>query len=185
MPRTSDKRERLLVAAKDLIHQRGFKQTTLADIAEASGVPLGNVYYYFKTKDDIAKEVIGERQQDFAAMTRQWLELPGPRERLEALLDMIVEVRDVIAEHGCPVGSLCQELAKEQTALTDAADGMLHWQVAWVKGQFEEMGRENAADLALEFMINLQGISLLANAMRDPKLVEVQVARLRRWLANI
>jgi TetR/AcrR family transcriptional repressor of nem operon len=63
MIRSSDKRERLMEAAKALIHRQGFGQTTLADIAGESGVPLGNVYYYFKTKDEIASAVIEEYRQ--------------------------------------------------------------------------------------------------------------------------
>ncbi|TCK18145.1 TetR family transcriptional regulator [Thiogranum longum] len=46
----SDKRERLISAADKLILQQGFKQNTLADIANDARVPLGNVYYYFKIK---------------------------------------------------------------------------------------------------------------------------------------
>ena len=53
MPRKNDKRDRLIDAANDLIYQQTFNATTLADIAAKANVPLGNVYYYFKTKDDI------------------------------------------------------------------------------------------------------------------------------------
>ena len=48
MARTSDKRVRLVDAAKALIHKQGFNLSTLADIAQEADVPLGNVYYYFK-----------------------------------------------------------------------------------------------------------------------------------------
>ena len=51
MPRKTDKRVRLIDAAKVLIHQQGFNLTTLADIAQEADVPLGNVYYYFKTNN--------------------------------------------------------------------------------------------------------------------------------------
>lgn len=51
MPHASDKRVLLLEAAKTLIHKQGYNLTTPADIAKAANVPLGNVYYYFKTKE--------------------------------------------------------------------------------------------------------------------------------------
>ena len=47
----SSKRDRLILAARDLIHSQGVERTTLADVADASGVPFGKVYYYFKTKN--------------------------------------------------------------------------------------------------------------------------------------
>ena len=51
MPRTkTDKRSRLIQTAVKLAYLHGFRTTSLADIAEAAKVPVGNVYYYFKTK---------------------------------------------------------------------------------------------------------------------------------------
>ncbi|NJL28443.1 MAG: TetR/AcrR family transcriptional regulator, partial [Thermoanaerobaculia bacterium] len=55
------KRERLIAAARDVIYRQGYGPTTLAHVAEASGVPLGNVYYYFKTKDALVEAVIETR----------------------------------------------------------------------------------------------------------------------------
>ena len=45
-------------SARALIHEQGVQRTTLADIAERADVPLGNVYYYFKTKDDLIGAVV-------------------------------------------------------------------------------------------------------------------------------
>jgi TetR/AcrR family transcriptional regulator, transcriptional repressor for nem operon len=45
MSRASGKREKLVDSAGKLFHQVGFNQTSLADIAEDSGVPLGNVHF--------------------------------------------------------------------------------------------------------------------------------------------
>src|SRR5258706_1328892 len=42
-----------------LSHQHGFGNTRLADIAKAAKVPPGNLYYYFKTKEEI-----GERSEE-------------------------------------------------------------------------------------------------------------------------
>src|ERR1700739_2362726 len=56
--RRPGKRQRLIAAASQLLHQHGVEKTTLADIAQAADVPVGNVYYYFKTKDDIITAVI-------------------------------------------------------------------------------------------------------------------------------
>ena len=52
------KRARLVEAAVNLAYRQGYTRTTIADIAKESGVPLGNVYYYFKTKDDIATAIL-------------------------------------------------------------------------------------------------------------------------------
>jgi TetR/AcrR family transcriptional regulator, transcriptional repressor for nem operon len=55
------KRERLVEGARDVLHAQGVERTTLADIAQAAGVPVGNVYYYFKTKDELVDAVVASR----------------------------------------------------------------------------------------------------------------------------
>jgi AcrR family transcriptional regulator len=53
-----DKRQRLVSGACEVIHQQGVEKTTIADIAQAAEVPVGNVYYYFKTKDELVEAAI-------------------------------------------------------------------------------------------------------------------------------
>jgi len=62
MPRTkTDKRSRRIQTAVKLAYRHGFRTTSLADIAEAANVPVGNVYYYFKTKDEIGEAIVEQR----------------------------------------------------------------------------------------------------------------------------
>jgi TetR/AcrR family transcriptional repressor of nem operon len=186
MARTSDKLERLMDAARELIHQQGYKQTTLADIAEKSGVPLGNMYYYFKTKNEIAMAVIEAYKQGVLTELREVDEKePDPKKRLTWFIKRMGGYKDEIASHGCPVGSLCQELNKESTALATHADGIIKVEVKWATEQFKLIGRKDAADLAVQLVATLQGVSLLANSLKSPGLVGRQVPRLLEWIAEM
>ncbi len=185
MSNVSHKRERLLEAARSLIHEQGFKPTTLADIARKSDVPLGNVYYYFKTKDDIAAAVIKQHKVETRAFLARCEQRSDPRDRLIAFLDMPLGFRNSIAEYGCPVGSLCQELNKEVSPLSREADSILTLQLEWAQTQLCLLGRQNAEDLALHFIAALQGMSLLANALGDPTIVDKEIARLKRWIQGL
>ena len=168
MARTSNKRERLLDAAKELIHHQGYHQTSLADIARASDVPLGNVYYYYKTKEDIGNAVIEDRLQNLRTWFDELAQQPDPLKRLLGFLDMPLRLQDVVAKYGCPVGSLCQELNKEATHLSQHADSMIQLQLEWLTQQFRELKRRDARDLALQLLSTLQGASLLASSLHDP-----------------
>src|SRR5215467_6057636 len=66
----ADERTRLVETAMKLAHKRGFRETSLADIAEAADVPAGNVYYYFKTKDEPGEAVIERRDCEDRAAVR-------------------------------------------------------------------------------------------------------------------
>lgn len=185
MPRTSDKREKLLDAATLLIYKQGFNQTSLADIAEESGVPLGNVYYYFKTKDDLARAVIDGRRQQFRNNFDKWDELPDPRQRLFSLLKAMEKTRADVANYGCPIGSMCLELNKEQSAIAPLADDLLKEILKWVSEQFKQMGCNNSQDLGIRFIVTLQGASMVANALHKSKVITQQFEQMRSWIKSI
>ncbi len=47
------RREEILDAARRVFAARGFRGTTIADIAEDAGIALGTIYLYFKSKEDV------------------------------------------------------------------------------------------------------------------------------------
>src|SRR3989304_6653253 len=108
MPRKTDKRIRLIEAAKVLIHQQGFNLTTLADIAKAADVPLGNVYYYFKTKEAILEAVLQKRSKEWENLFTEWEQNPDSKERLQALVQYFANQSEKLRQFGCVIGSLCQ-----------------------------------------------------------------------------
>src|ERR687887_394281 len=66
--RTAGKRDRLVESATALFHEQGVQRTTLAEVAERAEVPLGNVYYYFKTKDELVGAVLAGYQEQAATL---------------------------------------------------------------------------------------------------------------------
>jgi AcrR family transcriptional regulator len=179
------KRERLVAAASQLLHQQGVERTTLADIAQAAGVPLGNVYYYFKTKDDLVEAVIEALEQDlqsqFASLNRH----RTPKGRLKALVHSLTDQREVVAQYGCPMGSLCSELDKRTHGLDRAGAKLFTVILDWAELQFRAMGRRDARDLAVALLAAYQGISLLTNTLRDPQLMIREGRRLDRWIESL
>src|SRR6267378_5106737 len=119
-----DKRSRLVSAAVDLAYQNGFGATSLADIAEAAKVPVGNVYYYFKTKDEIGEAIVEQRLLELRTLQEQWDQRGCPNERLLACIETTFENRDLLARGGCPVGTLCSELHKEGGPLAKKATAL-------------------------------------------------------------
>jgi AcrR family transcriptional regulator len=181
-----DKRGRLTRAAADLTYERGFGKVALADIAEAAGVPLGNVYYYFKTKTAIGEAVVAQRGQEFEYLRTLWDEATTPAGRLKAFVRSTADGRDILVRAGCPVGSLCAELGKDDTPLAAQAARPLRALLAWIEAQFAGMGREaDKAALALHLLAAMQGISLLANAFRDSAIVVREAEHLNAWIDSL
>jgi len=186
--RSINKETHLLAAAGRVVYKRGVMQTTLSDIADEAGVPLGSIYYYFKSKDDIITAIVGDRisfvNDRLKAIEQQQ---DGPKERLKALVHVWVEDRDTDARYGCPVGSLCYELCKGRGRLSEKASEPLRLLIDWSAVQFREAGhtRAQARELGTHLNVVLQGISLVANAYGAPKLIDSEACRLCKWIDDL
>ncbi|MBI3547024.1 MAG: TetR/AcrR family transcriptional regulator [Gammaproteobacteria bacterium] len=181
--KSTDKRVRLLEAANKLVYQQGFNQTTLADIATEAQVPLGNVYYYFKTKEDIGHALIEQRANYYGGLIANWETSADPKKRILALVQEVENQREMLACSGCPIGSLCQELHKDGGPLADKAASLLGAMLAWLEQQFLALGKgAQSADLALHLLSVLQGVSLLTHSFKQPDLVKRETTQLKEWL---
>jgi AcrR family transcriptional regulator len=172
------KRERLVESAKTLFHEQGIHQTTLADIAERADVPLGNVYYYFKTKDELVDAVVEGQTAEVRALLAHLDSRRTPRARLKGLVDNWASAADLVAQSGCPLGSLCSDLAKSNGHETSAT--LFELLLSWTETQFRELGRRDAADLALMLISGIQGAAVLSNAAHDPTIMTRQTRLLDR-----
>jgi AcrR family transcriptional regulator len=179
------KRDRLIAAACEVMYANGVNGTSLADIAAAADVPLGNVYYYFRTKDDLVQAVV----QDHLDMAAGLLaaidaESPDPAQRLKSLFGALAGDGDQIARYGCPLGSLCMELDKRTVGPGAAAD-LMRVPLAWLERQFAALGRPDARDLALETMARYQGAALLTSTLRDPAVMATATSRTAAWIDSL
>ncbi|WP_179852865.1 TetR/AcrR family transcriptional regulator [Streptomyces sp. 1331.2] len=184
--RASQKRRRLSAAAARVLHEQGVERTTLADIAREADVPVGNVYYYFKTKDELVRAALSEHGAYLDELTGGLEQLADPRDRLKALVQAWIDQRDLAARFGCPTGTLAVELDKRADGDLDVEAGaMLRRLLDWAAGQFRELGLPDPDGLALTLVAGYQGMSLLANALRDPDVMTREGARLLRWLDSL
>ena len=182
---TQGKRERLVAGARDVIHQQGVEKTTIADIAQAADVPVGNVYYYFKTKDELVAAAIDSRAREVRALLESLKRGRSPKARLRALVRELMAQRELTARYGCPLGSLCSELDKRTDGLDSTCAQLLELPIDWAEQQFRSMGRRDARDLAVALIASYQGIALLTNTFRDPELMNREGRRLERWIDSL
>jgi len=180
-----DKRQRLVAGAREVIHQQGVEKTTIADIAQAAEVPVGNVYYYFKTKDELVEAAIDSHARDVRQLLEALERHRTPQVRLKGLVRVLTDQRELAAQYGCPLGSLCSELDKRSDGLDRTCAQLLELPIDWAERQFEQMGRRDARDLAIALMAAYQGISLLTNTFRDPELMTREARRLDRWIDSL
>jgi TetR/AcrR family transcriptional repressor of nem operon len=109
-----DTRARLVEEGAKLIHERGFNHTGIQEILQASGVPKGSFYFYFKTKEAFGLAVVDYFAQYIAATIEAYLHNSSQPhvKRLKNFFDAMMEYfRQEGCARGCPIGNMAQELA--------------------------------------------------------------------------
>jgi AcrR family transcriptional regulator len=179
----ADSKTRLLRAAENVTYRYGFSSAALADIAREARVPLGNVYYYFKTKDEIGDAIINLRVSRFRKLLQDLDKADSPKERLCGFVQIKIKNSEELARNGCPVGTLCSELQKHGGAVAKRSAILFTTALAWMETQFQALGKgADSRGHAVHLLSATQGVSLLAHTFHDPGLITSEAARLKEWI---
>ena len=181
----ADKRERLVESAKSLFYEQGVYPTTLADVAARADVPLGNVYYYFKTKEQLVAAVVDSRTAEVRETLASFDQKRTPQARLKALARGWVEIAETLTRYGCPLGSLCSELGKSKEDLEGDVGAPFVLVIDWAEQQFRQLGRRDARDLAFSLLARIHGAALLAQSFRDPQILAREGRLIDRWIDGL
>ncbi len=179
-------RDDIVAAADELFYKKGFEHTSFSQIAEAVRISRGNFYYHFKTKDEILEAVIARRLAKTRELLARW-ESDGetPEARIRSFIHILIVNRADIKRYGCPVGSLCTELAKLNHVAQADANKLFTLFRTWLRRQFTLLGRKADADLlAMHLLARSQGVSTLANAFHGDKFIRREVEEMCNWLSD-
>ena len=179
-------RDHIVDSADRLFYRQGYEHTSFSDIADAVQISRGNFYYHFKSKDEILDAVINARLANTRNMLDQW-EIEGhePADRIRSFIHILIANRADIKRYGCPVGTLCSELAKLNHASQGEANKLLTLFRTWLRRQFSLLGRAADADaLAMHLLARSQGVATLASAFHDEKFIKQEVKQMCDWLRS-
>lgn len=180
-------RTSIVECAMKLFYAHGYDSTSFSDIVEASGLVRGNIYHYFKTKDDILMAVVEQHLAGYRALLAQWEgETTDPRERLLSFVGMVTSRKTELVNFGCPIGTLNTELAKDRRDLQLIARALFDLFRDWLATRFRELGKAAGADtLALHLLGRAQGIAVIAQVYQDEKLLQRETAQLAEWVKQL
>ncbi|MBI2214846.1 MAG: TetR/AcrR family transcriptional regulator [Acidobacteria bacterium] len=180
----TNKRDALIDAAASLAHKHGFAATTLAMVAETSGVPLGNVYYYFKSKEALAGAVLERRVAELDETLARCSAAETPEDQLAALLETLRLGADRVAESGCALGRISQDSCDDERRCRELPLSKMQ---TWTEGRMKALGLTGAKarDAALHFVAALQGASLLSWIHHDSRILRTETKTLETWIRSL
>ena len=173
-PGTADqRREQMLQAALEVMAERGYPETRIADVAERAGTSPALVIYYFKTKDQLLTEAIRYSEDNwYAAGTSRMAAIPTAAGQLEELVAMSC-LPEADAEPNSSWGQW----------LDLWAQAVRHPEVAGVRQKFDERWRETISSLVLagqeagEFgPVDPAGFAIALSALLDGFAVQIALA---------
>ncbi len=170
----SGKREQIVQAALHLYRSQSICRTSLKDVAEAANMPLGNLYYYFKSRDALLLAVLDSCERELHTLLAR-LESLAPRIWLAAYFDWLIQSAQERQSLSCPFGSLVTELrAIGEPAVSRGAEIVARYQT-----------EVSARVAALEgpdpdaVFLTVQGAHTVASMLDDPALFQRSIDRLR------
>ena len=180
-------RHQIIRATDELLYQKGYNAMSFSDIAEASGVPRGNLNYHFKTKKEVLEAVIDFRIEQMKTMLEEWdAQLHTPLERLKRFAQIPVIEKKTVTKYGCPMGSLNTELGKKQEDLQMISRQQFDLFREWLSRQFRLLAPfKNSDELAVHLLVQTQGLVVLAHTYDDTQVIDIEVAHILSWLETI
>jgi len=186
-------RQRIIVAAADLILTFGVAGMTMEDVRSAAGVSSSQIYHYFADKEALVQAVIQYRSETIV----------GGQELMLARLDSLAGLREwrdfVVAGQrpgsgrgGCPIGSLGSELAEiDPRARMAVAAAFRRWESGIRRGYQAMQDRGELAAgtdpgrLATATLAALQGGLLLAQVQRSTAPLEAALDTMFAHIASL
>jgi AcrR family transcriptional regulator len=169
------RREQMLRAALDVIAERGYAESRIADVAERAGTSPALVIYYFKTKDQLLTEAIRFSEDSwYEAGTRRMAQIPTASGKLE----------EMVAMSCLPEADSDSEPNSSWALWLDLwAQSMRHPEVAAVRQKFDERWRDLICSLVVagqeagEFgPVDPVDFAVLFSALLDGLAVQIALA---------
>jgi enoyl-CoA hydratase/carnithine racemase len=152
---TEERREQILQAALEVIVERGYADTRIADVAERAGTSPALVIYYFKTRDQLLTEAIRYSEDSwYAEYLRRMAQIPTAAGRLTLIQQVPQPV--VARVHGLATAAGCQLVASADLAVAseDAGFAAPGGKGGWfchtpMVAIARNIGRKRAAEMAM------------------------------------
>jgi len=152
MGRTSDAKERLMEAVRELIWEGSYGSTTIDQICEKAGVKKGSFYYFFDSKADLAVTAMEEewqkRRSDLDAIFSPTV---PPLERLRRYCEYAYRLQAEIHAKcgcvlGCPLFSLGAEVSTQEDALRRKVQEILDYKRQYLESAIRDAHAAGLAD---------------------------------------
>jgi TetR/AcrR family transcriptional regulator, cholesterol catabolism regulator len=150
--RQASRLDRLVEAAVDELHERGYEGLTIRAVATRCGVAAATAYTYFASKDHLVAEIFWRR---LCALPE--VETPGSAE--DAVVDVLKSTVSIVADDP-PVGAACTVAILAQDPEASALRGMIGAEL--IRRIDHALGDDGTPELQADLVTHWAGAFLVA-----------------------
>jgi TetR/AcrR family transcriptional repressor of nem operon len=174
MSERGDTATRILDVAQELAQTRGYNAFSYADIAEQVGIRTASIHYYFPSKSDLGRALIGRYQRTLEqALAQIDRTTKDPRQKLRRYSALFLEMM-LHQERMCLAGILAADILTLSSEMRDEVQAFFRVNERWLAGVLEE-GRNagllqfaGAPEVEARLVLaGLEGFMLVARSFGD------------------
>ncbi|MBZ4683683.1 MAG: TetR/AcrR family transcriptional regulator, transcriptional repressor for nem operon [Fusobacteriaceae bacterium] len=175
-----EKKLEIILKAAELFHKSGYKGVGIKKILDELNIPKGSFYYYFKSKDELALEIINIYINDTKNIISS----------VEKSLDGILEFFNVLINRfykmdlrgGCPVGNLIIELADEKEIFRLKLLEWFNILNEWIYIILQENNIKEPEKISKFLISYFEGTLMIAKLTKDSNILKEFLEILKEYL---
>lgn len=180
----TDTYNRILKAARELIHARSYADVGVAAICDQAQVKKGSFYHFFPSKQALTLAVLDSYYDDMKSriLDQAFTKSLPPMTRIQRMIDLIYDLQVQVKQAyghmpGCPIGNLASELATQDEPIRQKVDSIFSKLQLSLRETLEDAIAANeisALDVdatAQAMLAYFEGVTLLAKTQNDPEIL--------------
>lgn len=174
MKKGEESRQRLICCAAELFWKNGYSATGISEILKQCELPKGSFYFYFKSKDELATEVITYYQDVLLEHLQSLSVEKNWEDFINAAFDHLLKRTEDHTFSGCPLAVMGMEtaLSKPEIAVK-YMDALKQFEKLFYRVLIQsELPHDHATVLSQRFLAVYQGEILLGRISGDISYLE-------------
>lgn len=162
-----ESKTKIIAVALQLFSKKGFENTSIIDIAKATGISKGLTYNYFKSKDELLEQTLLFILNKVVEVLKEGNTIRDPYKRLEFMIRTNFALLKKEPDFWKMFVVLSLQLDKRSKSAKILKDywGRLFENAINI---FKEMGHENYLEMAYQYGAMMDGLSMQYILLNDP-----------------
>ncbi|MFH1116099.1 MAG: TetR/AcrR family transcriptional regulator [Pseudomonadota bacterium] len=187
-------KSKIIEAARKLLRLKGYAGTGIEEICKESGVTRGNLYFHFKSKEEIACAAVDDAAGRYIPFFETLMQdEDDPLRKIELMMDGVFAFHESRgSKASCLFGNIAQEAGETGRTLAQASQRFFEAWIDLIAGLFDEAkgkglvhGHLDSEALGHLIVGSFEGSLILFKASQDPAVYAKTRKALKGVLAGL